>query len=123
MYVTLLNGDTVDSKDVSFDPGSYHFTANGNDITDQLYQADKRVLGGSAYDVTKDDIRLSNEAHPGLNQAGSTSTVDNFLGNMDSSISSIGTTISGIGTSSTATLTPIAIILVAAVVLIVLVKD
>lgn len=123
MYVTLLSGEQVDSKDVSFDPGSYHFTANGEDITDQLYQADKRVLGGDAYDVTKDDIRLSNEKHPGLNQAGSTSTVENFLGNMDASISSIGTTISGIGTSSTSVLTPIALIIVGAIVLIVLVKE
>lgn len=40
----LLDGTSVDSSAIDFDPNSYHFNIGGNDITELIRRADKRTL-------------------------------------------------------------------------------
>jgi hypothetical protein len=124
MIITLLDGTTVDSTHVTFDPGSYHFYADTIDITDQLYQSDKVTLGGSAYDKKTDNIRLSNQVHPDLNHAGSESVTTNFLDNVNNEVQTVAANgAATVNAAKTGLITPLAIILVASVVLVLILKD
>lgn len=124
MVITLLDDTTVDSGDINFDPGTYHFFVGNIDVTNLIRFADKPMLGGAAYDSRKDLIRLSNEKHPGTQQAGSESVTDNFLNNVGNSVSSFTDSIaSGSAVNSASKiLTPLAFIVVGAIVLIILAK-
>lgn len=51
MTITLLNGDTLDDSDISFDSSSQAFIDNqtGADIGDKMLFVDKRRIGGDAW--------------------------------------------------------------------------
>ena len=44
MTIALLDGMSVDSKDIRFDSQNYHFFVGDNDITELIRRADKRAL-------------------------------------------------------------------------------
>jgi hypothetical protein len=79
--ITFTDGSTADVGDITFDPGSYHFTYYGKDVTNQLTQSQK-AAGWKKFDRAKDNLRAYNESQ--LKQGktpvptGSTSTIGIF---------------------------------------------
>jgi hypothetical protein len=54
-----IDGTIISDELISFDPVSYRFTANDQEITAALPQSEKKRLVGSSFDVTKDLYRMS----------------------------------------------------------------
>lgn len=61
MLINLLDGRQADTEVIDFDSGSYHFALNGEDVTNQIKQADKRKFYG--FDVARDDDRIYVETY------------------------------------------------------------
>lgn len=64
--ITLLDGRQVDPANIVFDPNSYHFTLNSEDVTALISRADK-IANWPDFDPTVDNTRLSNQAQNGVN--------------------------------------------------------
>lgn len=76
MQITLLDGRRVDPALIRFDPGSYHFFLNAEDVTNLVTRADKQTLF-PAFDPVTDNNRLNSEGKHAT-VAGSTSVWGNF---------------------------------------------
>src|SRR5687767_8847895 len=82
MIVTLLDGRTVDSRDLSLNRVTYHVTYLGTeDVTRLMRQNDKAAVF-SSFDRSRDNIRASDEDRQAQGLApirhGSTSLLGNF---------------------------------------------
>jgi hypothetical protein len=82
MIVTLLDGRTVDSRDLSLNRDSYRVTYLGTeDVTRNMRQSDK-VSVFSGFSRERDNIRSSDDSRIAQNlppvQVGSTSILANF---------------------------------------------
>lgn len=80
--VTLSDGRKVSTSDIAWDRNTYHFTVNGEDVTNLLKQADK-AANYPGFDRAKDNLRAYNEAYQRRTgqvpqPTGSTSTLYNF---------------------------------------------
>lgn len=60
--IRLLSGTSVSSLEIDFNDSTYHFSVNGEDITNDITRADKKRLV-PGFDDTKENRRLSSE-HP-----------------------------------------------------------
>lgn len=82
MNVTLLDGRTVDSQDLTFHPENYHVYYNGEDVTNNMRQSDKAAIW-SDFSRATDNERSYAEKYVRENghnppPAGSSSTFVNF---------------------------------------------
>lgn len=66
MTITLLDGTEANTDQIDFDPSTYHFSLNGQDVTALIKRTDK-IANWSNFDPAVDNTRLSNEAHNGVN--------------------------------------------------------
>lgn len=57
--ITLLDGTSVPVASIVFDPTTYHFFLNSQDVTDLISRADK-IANWSGFDPTVDNTRLAN---------------------------------------------------------------
>lgn len=64
--ITLLDGRQVDPANIVFDPQSYHFTLNSEDVTALIKRADK-IANWPDFDPVVDNTRLSNQAQNNVN--------------------------------------------------------
>src|ERR1700704_2747166 len=78
MLMQLLDGTNVDSSELTLNPATYHVywdsgAAGLLDVTNTMTRAQKQQLPG--FDVSIDNLRLSNEAHGGSNRPLPTNTL------------------------------------------------
>ncbi len=82
MILTTISGRHIESDAVEFDSSTYHFLYNSEDITDDLFRADKRTFSGFSDDIENERKYKEKYArdHGGTSApvVGSTSTLDIF---------------------------------------------
>jgi hypothetical protein len=66
MTITLLDGRTANTDQIAFDPVTYHFTLNSEDVTALISRADKQNNWPN-FDPAVDNTRLSNQNQNGVN--------------------------------------------------------
>lgn len=82
MNITLLDGQNVPVQEITFDTETYHFTYNGDDITDNIRHTDKQAFFPQ-FDQATDNLRVYNERYTAEHghapaPTGSTSTLGIF---------------------------------------------
>lgn len=59
--IRLISGASATSSQIEFNPGNYHWTLNGYDITNDIKRADKLRMVPD-FDIERENRRLSSEA-------------------------------------------------------------